>query len=296
MAAKKVIRSDNTYIISTDDTDNPKLGAKILSDGRESLFLDYYLGYKMVYDEEKDREVAKKERKREALRLYLWQAPRTPLERQQNKETLQLAKEIRYEREQELKEGKLGYRLKAKEVNFFDFIQAYYDEYTKGDKRMIKAAQKRFTDFIALEYPLYKNNISPEKITPDMMEHFVEYLQSISKGEGALTHWKRWKKIVKAAVKKDVLRKNPCEDIVCKSDEEALKKDILSIEEIFSTFFRISSSFTDNAPDSTRITFSGSLIWLCITDTVQTVRLSARIFPLMSRIFPLAAFMSRSRS
>lgn len=203
-----------------------------MSDGRESLFLDYYLGYKMVYNEDKDREVAKKERKREALKLYLWQAPRTPLERQQNKETLQLAKEIRHEREQELKEGKLGYRLKAKEINFFDFIQTYYDEYTKGDKRMIKAAQKRFTDFITLEYPLYKNNISPEKITPDMMEHFVEYLQSISKGEGALTHWKRWKKIIKAAVKKDVLRKNPCEDIVCKADEEALKKDILSIEEM----------------------------------------------------------------
>ena len=54
MAARKEIRSDNTYIISTDDTDNPKLGAKILSDGRESLFLDYYLGYKMVYDEDKD--------------------------------------------------------------------------------------------------------------------------------------------------------------------------------------------------------------------------------------------------
>ena len=50
MAAKKAIRSDNTYMISTDDTDNPKLGAKILSDGRESLFLDYYLGYIMIYD------------------------------------------------------------------------------------------------------------------------------------------------------------------------------------------------------------------------------------------------------
>lgn len=232
MAAKKGVRSDNTYMISTDDTGNPKLGAKILSDGRESLFLDYYLGYKMVYDEAKDKQVARKERKREFLKLYLWQAPRTPIERQQNRETLQLAKEIRHEREQELKEGKLGYRLKAKDVNFFDFIQSYYDEYTKGDKRMIKAAQKRFTDFIALKYPMYKNSISPEKITPDMMERFVEYLQSISKGEGALTHWKRWKKIVKAAVKKDILRKNPCEDIVCKADEEALKKDILSMDEM----------------------------------------------------------------
>lgn len=44
MAAKKEIRSDNTYIISTDDTDNPKLGAKILSDGRESLFFGLLFG------------------------------------------------------------------------------------------------------------------------------------------------------------------------------------------------------------------------------------------------------------
>ena len=58
MAAKKEIRSDNTYIISQDTTDNPKLGAKILSDGRESLFLDYYLGYQMVYSEKLDKEVA----------------------------------------------------------------------------------------------------------------------------------------------------------------------------------------------------------------------------------------------
>ncbi len=232
MAAKKEVRADNTYIFSGGSTDNPKLGAKILSDGRESLFLDYYLGYTVAASSKTGKEYKRVNNKREYLSLYLWQAPRTPLERQQNKDTISLAKEIRFEREQELKEGKLGYRLKAKEIDFFDFIQSYYDEYTKGDKRMIKAAQKRFTDFIALEYPLYKNNISPEKITSDMMEHFVEYLQSISKGEGALTHWKRWKKIVKAAVKKDILRKNPCEDVICKADEEALKKDILSMEEV----------------------------------------------------------------
>ncbi len=48
MAAKKEIRSNNTYIISTDNTDNPKLGAKILSNGRESLFLDYYFGLSVL--------------------------------------------------------------------------------------------------------------------------------------------------------------------------------------------------------------------------------------------------------
>lgn len=249
MAQKKNFRADDTYIISSESTDNPKLGAKVLSDGRESLFLDYYLGFEFAVSKKSGNEYKKVINKREFLSLYLWQAPRTPLERQQNKETLELAKGIRYEREQQLKEGTLGYRLKAKEINFFDFIQSYYDEYTKGDKRMIKAAQKRFTDFIALEYPMFKSNISPEKITPDMMEHFVEYLQSISKGEGALTHWKRWKKIVKAAVKKDVLRKNPCEDIVCKADEEALKKDILSIEEMQQL---ISTTYRGQNPETRR--------------------------------------------
>ena len=80
-------------------TDNPKLKEKTLSDGQISLYLEYYLGYSKQYDEEKDKEAVKIIRKKEFLNLYIWQAPRTPLERQQNKETLELAKKIRFERD-----------------------------------------------------------------------------------------------------------------------------------------------------------------------------------------------------
>ena len=59
MAQKKDYRSDNTYMISTDTGDNPKLGAKVLSDGRESLFLDYYLGYTKSISEKSGKEVMK---------------------------------------------------------------------------------------------------------------------------------------------------------------------------------------------------------------------------------------------
>lgn len=232
MAAKKEIRSDNTYIISTENTDNPKLGAKILSDGRESLFLDYHLGTRTIYDEAKAKVIKKKDRKREYLKLYLWRAPRTAQEKQQNKDTIELARKIRFESEQERKDGMLGYRLKAKEVNFFDFLQSYYDNYTKGDVRMIKAAKKRFTDFITLKYPLYMYNIPPQRITPDMMLQFVDYLKDTSEGDGAASHWKRWKKIINAAVRQEILIKSPCKDIVCRSDDGALKKEILSKEEI----------------------------------------------------------------
>ncbi|RHB34219.1 site-specific integrase [Bacteroides nordii] len=234
MAAKKEIRSDNTYMISTDDTDNPKLGAKILSDGRESLFLDYYFGYKMVYDEAKDKEVAKKDRKRETLKLYLWQAPRTPLERQQNKEMLELAKKIRFERGQELLESIEGYRLKKdRTINFLDYFQSYIDSYTKADIRMMQIALQRFKDFLSEtpEYTKFVISIKPEQLNKDMMIAFTEYLQSRSVGEGAKSIYQRFKKVINYAIEHDVMIKNPCIGVSIRVDDQILRKDVLSMEE-----------------------------------------------------------------
>ena len=235
MALKKEIRSDNTYIISQDTTDNPKLGAKILSDGRESLFLDYYFGYTKVISERTGKEVMRKDRKREFLKLYLWQAPRTPIERQQNKEMLELAKKIRFERGQELLESVEGYRLKKdRDINFLDYFQSYIDKYTKKDYRMVVIALKRFRDFLqeTPEYNKFEKKIKPEQITKDMVEAYTEYLQSRSVGEGAKSIYARFKKVVKYAVEHDVMLKNPCNGVVIKVDEQILKKEVLSPEEI----------------------------------------------------------------
>lgn len=236
MAVKKEIRSDNTYIISTDKTDNPKLGAKILSNGKESLFLDYYFGHTMVYDEKKDQMVAKKDRKREYLKRYLWQAPRTPFERQQNKETLELAKKIRFEKGQELSENRDGYRLKLdkKNINFLDFFQSYINKYTKKDIRMVQIALQRFKDFLrdTPEYTMYERSIRPEQISRDMIEAFTEYLQSRSVGEGAKSIYQRFKKVIKYAIEHDVMTKNPCTGIIIKVDDQILRKDVLSLEEV----------------------------------------------------------------
>lgn len=125
MALKKNYRSDNTYIISTDSTDNPKLGAKVLSDGRESLFLDFYLGFSMAISSKTGKEYKRVINKREYLSLYLWQAPRTPDERQQNKETLEIAKRLRFERGQRLLEDtyrlQMGRDVKRIGVVCFDY-------------------------------------------------------------------------------------------------------------------------------------------------------------------------------
>ena len=66
--------------------DNPKLKKKVMSDGNLSLYLDYYLGRIRVTDEETGEVKSKVQRKREFLHLTLLASPRTPIERQQNKD------------------------------------------------------------------------------------------------------------------------------------------------------------------------------------------------------------------
>lgn len=234
MALKKNYRADNTYMISTDSTDNPKLGAKVLSDGRESLFLDFYLGFDMAISSKTGKEYKRVNNRREYLKLYLWQAPRTPMERQQNKETLEVAKRLRFERGQQLLEDAEGYRLKKdRDINFLDWIWSYYEAYTKADKRHIKRAYTVFIDFLNAtdEYSKFAKRIKPEHLTKDMMVAFTEYLQHRFKGEGAHTLYARFKKIIKSAVERDVMRKNPTTGVSIKIDNGALKKDVLSAEE-----------------------------------------------------------------
>lgn len=216
-------------------TDNPKLKQKVLSDGNFSLYLDYYLGRVDVRDEETGEVKSKVQRKREFLHLTLLASPRTPMERQENKKTIALAQKIRYEREQELKESMHGYRLKKeRDINFLDYFQAYIDGYTKKDIRMVQIALSRFRDFLndTPEYKIYSLRIKPEQITKDMMEAFTEYLQGRSVGEGAKSIYQRFKKVIKYAVEHDIMAKNPCNGIVIKVDDQILRKDVLSLDEI----------------------------------------------------------------
>ena len=235
MPQRKELHAGSSYFISTDSTDNPKLGAKILTDGRESLFLDYYLGYEMVYSEKLGRETPRKNRKREMLSLYIWQAPRTPKERQQNKETLELAKRIRFEKSQEMLMSAEGYRLQMNsDINFYDWMWRYYENYTKGDKRHIKRAYDQFRCFISgsEEYKMFATKIKPSQLNKAMIIAFTEFLQKKYTGEGPHTTYCRFKKIIKAAVEADVIRKNPCTGVSIRIDKNALKKDILSDEEV----------------------------------------------------------------
>ena len=231
--ATKRFRMNNTRLIEGGNGDNPKLMAQALSDGRESLYLEFYLGYSFV-ESKNGKTYTKVNRECERLGLFLWQAPRTPIERQSNKDALDLAKKIRFERGQELLERGRGYRVKKEAINLLDYFQTYIDRYTKKDIRMVKLAISRFRDFLndTPEYKKYSKRIKPEQLSRDMVIAFSEYLQSRSRGEGANSLFARFKKVIKYAVEHDIIAKNPCLGIVIKTDINQLKKEILSLDEI----------------------------------------------------------------
>ncbi len=239
--AKKDLQVGQCYFISTDREENPKLGAKLLSDGRESLFLDFYFGYEMVYNSVKDQMQPKKQKRRESLKLYLWHSPRTPQQRQENKDTIILAKKIRHDKGQELLDKEKGYRLQTKKasLNFLEYFQEYLDTYTKSDARMIRIAMQRFKDFLhdTPEYTKFEKKIRPEQIDSEMVEAYTEYLQSRSVGEGAKSIYQRFKKVYKScAIKCDINYQRPFVNSEGKSititiDEGAIVKDFLSPEE-----------------------------------------------------------------
>lgn len=253
--AKKNYRADNTYLIEGNSGDNPKLMGRALSDGRDSLYLEYYYG-KVEVTSRNGKTYLKNERRNEILSLFLWQAPRTPLERQQNKETLEIAKRIRFERGQQLLERAEGYRLKKKkETDFLRWMWAYYEAYTKADKRHIKRAYSCFVDYLidpddqftpkpdwtkeqrekAAKEKAKRTRglkLKPAQLTKPMIVAFTEYLRRRFKGEGAHTLYARFKKIVKAAVEDEIIRKNPCTGVMIKIDNNTLKKDVLSMDEV----------------------------------------------------------------
>lgn len=264
---------------------NPQLKQRELTGGKTALYLEYYLGrdQKPRLDENglqmyypagtamagKPMFVVKHIRRKEELKLYLISKPRTPEEREKNKETKILAEKIRQEKEQELLNDTVGYRIDShKNDNIITFFEGYLEDYTKKDRRNIALAINRFKTFLREYRPAsatkkttseiaiidadwaekhkgihgrheinencyYRFSLKPAQLNIEMVKHFKDYLIEHSDGEGAATAFARFKKIVKYAHEKGMLRVNPCEGISRpKVDKDVITKDVLTSDEI----------------------------------------------------------------
>lgn len=236
--------------------DNPRLEQRLMADGRISLYLDYYIGRQtepvldeydnpVLYEDGAMKGKPKYKvthiRKKENLDLYLLAKPRTPIERNTNAETLELAKKIRYEREQAFKQNKLGYSLKiGAKQNLLDYFQVFADNANVKDKRVLLGAMRNWRAFLHEEYPEFEKWIEPSNLTKDMIKKFVDWLVDNHRGQGAETYYRRFKRMVNYAVEQGVIDKSPCRGITTPKVDDILSKDILSQEEmkqLFSTHY-----------------------------------------------------------
>ena len=87
------------------------LREKKISDGRKSLYLDYYPPV--------IRPDIGKPSRREFLGLYVYERPKNEFEKQQNKETKTLAESIRAKRQIEVQAGIYGFWQQAKNRRTF---------------------------------------------------------------------------------------------------------------------------------------------------------------------------------
>lgn len=229
---------------------NPRLQQAELSDGRASLYLEFYLGRSEspVLDENgeqvyytsgamigKPKYKVKHIRKKEILNLYIWLHPRNVQERLQNKNTLAMAESIRYEREQKFLENREGYKFKKdRDINFIDFFQEYLDNYKKTNHASMKTALTKFKRFLqaSSKYGLYSTFIKPEQLTKEMMQSFADYLAANGKGEGPAATLQCFKRVIHYAMDKELIKKDPTKGIVIPRDENILRKEILTMEEI----------------------------------------------------------------
>jgi len=189
-----------------------KIRYKKIKGGNLSIYLDIYNNGKRSY---------------EFLKLYIKDNPRSPIERNQNQENLELAEKIRTKKENEIKSAEYGITQKNNsKVNFFVFFQKYIDDYQNKDKRLVQAAYNQFKAFVGKEH-LYAS-----EITETMLKKFKKHLENKFNGETPHNYFKKLKKVLKQAHKERLMQFNPAEDIVNTRSEEGLKKDVLTFEEI----------------------------------------------------------------
>jgi site-specific recombinase XerD len=189
------------------------LRKKKLNSGGYSFYLDIYHNGRRKYEFIKIKTVK----------------PKTVRDREENKNQEALAESIRSQRYLELKHKKHG--LQSLEAGNFQFIQVctvFLNDYSKADKRVIKAAVEKLKTFLEKNN---ETNITLDELDENLFRSFKMYLDEQHNGETSYNYFKKIRSIIKFAIRKKYMSINPAEFVENKCDD-SLKKDVLTFDEL----------------------------------------------------------------
>jgi len=185
------------------------------ANGTTTLMLVIYSGDKKSYERLTHLQLAK---------------PSNLKDRESNKELLLLAEAIRLTRSVELEGNNYSVDSDAgKKTIITVWMQTYVGSYLKKDKRNMQGVLNRFNDFLKKEK---KTGLVFGNITALLIEDFIDYLQANSTGEGAKSYYNRFKKMLKTAFRKKIMKENVLDDVERKVKGKAKKKDTLTLEDM----------------------------------------------------------------
>lgn len=185
----------------------------------------YLIGYSYYLD------ISKPKRHAEYLNIHIYNKGPKKDSPARRKEKQRIAESVFAQRQIEsISSGTAYTPTHLKDLNFFDFAQNFIDTYQKKDKRMITSATKKFRSY------WNGDNLRIDEVTPDVMQGFKTYLENdpALSGESGSNYWTRFKKILKSAKIKGLIKSMPTEDIRYSNPNkgDTIKKDVLTINEI----------------------------------------------------------------
>tara|TARA_R110002033_G_C3897081_1_gene239728 strand:- start:26396 stop:27475 length:1080 start_codon:yes stop_codon:yes gene_type:complete len=146
-------------------------------------------------------------------------------------EKKQLAELIRSNREIELITEGTNYIPKhIKSIKYNDFVKSFIDNYQKRDIRMIIATNNKFKEFVN------NKNLKLSDINPSIMNGYKDFLNDRAglNGDSPHNYYTRFKKILKEALNKGLIKTNPSDGIKFrkKRNSDDLTKQVLTTNEL----------------------------------------------------------------
>jgi integrase/recombinase XerD len=203
---------------------------KQTKDGSISLYLEIYKGTTTTPEGK-----TKVLRDYEYLNLYLLDKARNPIDKQHNKETLQLAESIKAKRELEIKNGQYGFSSGFKaSTNFVEYFmeQAEKRLQSQGNYGNWESSLKHLTNFAG-------ERITFREIDTRFCERFKEYLTNDAKtksgknlsSSSVSSYFSKFRACLKKAVKEKVILSNPCDEVSTPRVIEN-KREYLTMDEL----------------------------------------------------------------
>lgn len=198
--------------------------------GSISLFLEIYKGTTTTPDGK-----VKNLRDYEYLNLYLIDKPKTPIDKQSNKDNLLLAESIKAKRELEIKNGLYGFTNDFKQnTNFIDYFKEQMEKRSDsiGNYSNWLGSLKHLTKFAGTK-------VSFREIDQNFCENFRDYLKNTAKkasgqplsSSSVSSYFNKFRACLKEAVRKKIILSNPATDVSSPKVIEN-KREYLTIDEL----------------------------------------------------------------